>query len=62
MNKICLCSSSESRALLLNNFGIDFVQKSVDYDEEKIIPAGHNDLSGPVCAEGAESGIQLALG
>ncbi len=34
--KICLCSSSESRALLLNNFGIDFIQKSPDYDEEQI--------------------------
>ena len=33
---ICLCSSSESRALLLNNFGIHFVQKSVAYDEEQI--------------------------
>ncbi len=33
---ICLCSSSESRALLLNNFGIDFVQKSPDYDEDQI--------------------------
>ena len=33
---ICLCSSSESRALLLNNFGIDFIQKSVNYDEEQI--------------------------
>ena len=31
-----LCSSSESRALLLNNFGVDFVQKSVSYDEEQI--------------------------
>jgi septum formation protein len=36
MIKICLCSSSESRALLLKNFGIDFVQRSVDYDEEQI--------------------------
>jgi len=35
--KICLCSSSESRALLLNKFGIDFVQKSPDYDEDQII-------------------------
>jgi len=34
--QICLCSSSESRALLLNNFGIDFVQKSPDYDEDQI--------------------------
>lgn len=33
---IYLCSSSESRALLLNEFGIDFVQKSVAYDEEQI--------------------------
>ena len=33
---ICLCSSSESRALLLNNFGVDFVQKSPDYDEDQI--------------------------
>ena len=31
-----LCSSSESRALLLEKFDIDFVQKSVDYDEEQI--------------------------
>ena len=31
-----LCSSSESRAMLLNSFGVDFVQKSVGYDEEKI--------------------------
>ena len=33
---ICLCSTSESRALLLNRFGIDFVQKPVVYDEEQI--------------------------
>lgn len=33
---IYLCSSSESRALLLNEFDIDFVQKSVEYDEEQI--------------------------
>jgi len=33
---ICLCSQSESRALLLNNFGVDFIQKSADYDEEQI--------------------------
>jgi len=35
-DRLCLCSSSESRALLLNNFSIDFVQKSVGYDEEQI--------------------------
>ncbi len=34
--QICLCSQSESRALLLRKFGIGFVQKSVDFDEEQI--------------------------
>ena len=34
--QICLCSQSESRALLLNNFGVDFIQKSADYNEEQI--------------------------
>jgi len=34
--QICLCSSSESRALLLNKFGVDFIQKSPDYDEDQI--------------------------
>jgi septum formation protein len=33
---ICLCSSSPSRALLLQKFGVEFIQKSVDYDEEQI--------------------------
>jgi septum formation protein len=33
---LCLCSSSESRALLLRNFSVDFIQKSVDFDEEQI--------------------------
>lgn len=33
---ICLCSASESRALLLKNFGIDFVQRVPEYDEEQI--------------------------
>ena len=33
---VCLCSSSESRALLLNNLGVDFIQRSPDYDEEQI--------------------------
>lgn len=34
--RICLCSSSQSRALLLRKFGVDFVQRSVAYDEEQI--------------------------
>ncbi len=33
---ICLCSGSESRALLLKQAGVAFVQKSVDFDEEQI--------------------------
>jgi septum formation protein len=33
---ICLCSSSESRALLLKKFGIDFIQRSPSYDEDQI--------------------------
>jgi septum formation protein len=33
---ICLCSSSPSRALLLNKFGVEFTQKSTNYDEEQI--------------------------
>lgn len=34
--QICLCSQSESRALLLRKFGVNFIQKSPDYDEEQI--------------------------
>jgi septum formation protein len=33
---IHLASNSESRALLLDKFGIDFIQKSPEYDEEQI--------------------------
>ncbi|MBD3789002.1 MAG: septum formation inhibitor Maf [Campylobacterales bacterium] len=34
--QICLCSSSPSRALLLEKFGVDFIQKSPDFDEDLI--------------------------
>jgi len=34
---IRLCSQSESRALILRNAGVEFIQSSVDYDEEQII-------------------------
>lgn len=34
---IRLCSQSPSRALLLSNAGVDFVQSPVDFDEEQII-------------------------
>ena len=33
---ICLCSQSESRALLLQKFAVNFIQKSPEYDEEQI--------------------------
>ncbi len=33
---IHLCSNSESRAYLLNKFGIDFMQQAPEYDEEQI--------------------------
>ena len=32
-----LCSSSQTRALLLREAGIDFVRSPVDYDEERVI-------------------------
>ena len=41
---ICLCSGSESRALLLRNFDVDFVQKSVAYDEEQITTTSAKDF------------------
>ena len=34
---IRLASSSQTRALLLNEAGIEFIQESVDFDEDKII-------------------------
>jgi septum formation protein len=33
---IHLCSSSETRALLLDKFGVKYIQKSPNYDEEQI--------------------------
>ncbi|WP_418640708.1 septum formation inhibitor Maf [Sulfurimonas sp. ST-27] len=34
---IRLCSSSQTRAMLLKKAGIDFIQESVDFDEESIV-------------------------
>ena len=34
---IRLCSSSQTRAMLLSQAGIDFIQESVDFDEENIV-------------------------
>ncbi len=33
---LCLCSQSQSRALLLQKFGIEFIQKPVNFDEDQI--------------------------
>jgi len=63
---ICLCSSSESRALLLNRFGIDFVQRSPDYDEEQITTTVAKDFvytasKGKMEAAVREFGLELPL-
>jgi len=64
--QICLCSSSESRALLLNNFGVDFIQKSADYDEEQITTTIAKDFvytasKGKLEAAIREFGLELPL-
>ena len=64
--QICLCSSSESRALLLNKFGIDFIQKSPDYNEENIITTTAKDFvytasKGKLEAAVREFGIEVPL-
>ncbi len=63
---IYLCSSSESRALLLSNFGIEFMQKSVDYDEEQITTTIAKDFvytasKGKLDAAIREFGIEIPL-
>ena len=63
---ICLCSSSESRALLLRNFGVDFVQKSPDYDEEQITATQAKDFvytasKGKLDAAVREFGLDMPL-
>ena len=41
---IYLCSSSPSRAMLLEKFGVEFIQKSVEYDEEQIVASDAKDF------------------
>jgi septum formation protein len=41
---IRLCSSSETRAKLLNDFGVDFVQSGVDFDEDSIVASSAKDF------------------
>jgi septum formation protein len=63
---ICLCSSSQSRALLLKKFGVEFVQKSVAYDEEQITTPVAKDFvymasRGKMDAAVREFGLELPL-
>ncbi len=63
---IHLASNSPSRALLLNNFGIDFVQKSPDYDEEQITTTVAKDFvyiasKGKMEAAVKEFGLEMPL-
>ena len=63
---IHLASNSESRALLLKNFGIDFVQKSPEYDEEKITTTIAKDFvytasEGKLEASIREFGLEIPL-
>ncbi|WP_294954974.1 septum formation inhibitor Maf [Sulfurovum sp.] len=41
---ICLCSASDSRALLLRKFSVSFVQKPADFDEDRIITSVAKDF------------------
>ena len=64
--QICLCSQSDSRALLLNNFGVDFIQKSADYDEEQITTTNAKDFvyiasKGKLEAAEREFGLEVPL-
>jgi len=63
---ICLCSSSESRALLLRNFGVDFIQRSPEYDEEQISTTVAKDFvytasKGKLDAAIREFGLEIPL-
>ena len=64
--QLCLCSSSESRALLLEKFGIDFIQKSPQYDEEQITTSIAKDFvytasKGKLEAAIREFGLEIPL-
>lgn len=63
---ICLCSSSESRALLLNHFGVDFIQKSPAFNEDQITTTVAKDFvytasKGKLEAAVREFGLQIPL-
>lgn len=66
MSTICLCSSSESRALLLKKFGVDFIQRVPDYDEEQITTSIAKDFvytasKGKLDAAIREFGLEIPL-
>lgn len=63
---IHLASNSESRALLLHNAGIDFIQKSPDYDEDQITTTVAKDFvytasKGKLDAAIREFGLEMPL-
>jgi septum formation protein len=64
--QIRLCSNSESRAFLLNKFGIEFIQKAPKYDEEQITVASAKDFvyiasKGKMEAAVKEFGLEIPL-
>ncbi len=64
--KIHLASNSQSRALLLKKFGIDFIQKSPQYDEEQITTQIAKDFvyyasKGKMQAAVKEFGLEMPL-
>ena len=65
-SKIHLASNSESRALLLRKFGIDFIQRSLQYDEEQITTTVAKDFvyaasKGKMEAAVKEFGLEMPL-
>ncbi len=63
---IHLCSSSPSRALLLEKFGVQFIQKSPSYDEEQITTSTAKDFvytasKGKLEASIREFGLEIPL-
>ncbi|MFT7823620.1 MAG: septum formation inhibitor Maf [Sulfurimonas sp.] len=63
---VCLCSASESRALLLRKFGIEFIQKVPEYDEEQITTEAAKDFvytasKGKLEAAVREFGLEMPL-
>lgn len=63
---IYLCSSSPSRAMLLEKFGVAFTQKSVEFDEEQIVTSDAKDFvytasKGKMEAAVREFGLDIPL-